>query len=213
MTSAAGASGLPLRMLALGDSYTIGESVPAAQRWPVQLAALLNGEGIPVAAPEIIAQTGWTTDELSVAISAAQPAGRYGLVTLLIGVNNQYRGRDPEEFSLQFKDLLQRSVEFAGHRPDRVLVLSIPDWGVTPFGQQSGRDRAQIANQIDHFNALARAQVRIAGALWVDITDLTREAPTNPALLAADGLHPSGKDYGRWAARALPLVRARLRPE
>lgn len=213
MTSAACAAGLPLRVLALGDSYTIGESVPAAQRWPVQLVVLLNIDGIPAAAPEIIAQTGWTTDELSAAIAAAKPQGPFDLVTLLIGVNNQYRGRDPDEFSQQFKDLLVQAIEFAGHRPDRVLVLSIPDWGVTPFGQQSGRDSAQIATQIDRYNATARAQVEAAGALWVYVTDLTREAPSDPALLAADGLHPSGKDYGRWAARALPLVRSHLRPD
>src|SRR5437763_16852926 len=121
------------RCLALGDSYTIGESVSAADRWPNQLALQLRKDGIDIAYPEIIAKTGWTTDELSSAIDAAKPHGPYALVTLLIGVNNQYRGRDAEQYRKEFVVLLQRSIAFAGNDPKSVLVVSIPDWGVTPF--------------------------------------------------------------------------------
>ena len=139
------------RFLALGDSYTIGESVAEHERWPNQLAEIVK-----TAKPQIIAKTGWTTDELSAAIDAADPQGRFDLVTLLIGVNNQYRGRDAEEYRRQFVGLLNRAIEFAGGKPDRVVVVSIPDWGVTPFAAK--RDRAVIAREIDRFNAINLAE-------------------------------------------------------
>ncbi|MGH8078339.1 MAG: GDSL-type esterase/lipase family protein, partial [Lysobacter sp.] len=143
--------------LALGDSYTIGEGVPEAGRWPVQLAAALRREGIDLADPRIIATTGWTTDELATAIDAAEPVGSFDFVSLLIGVNNQYRGRSVAEYRSEFTALLKRAIGFTGGRADRVLVLSIPDWGVTPFAaaqfaQQQGRDDAQIARELDAFN-------------------------------------------------------------
>jgi hypothetical protein len=142
----------PVKFLALGDSYTIGESVDEAERWPVQLAALLRNQGFSVDDPQIIARTGWTTDELSAAIDAADPQGPYDLVSLLIGVNNQYRGRDSEGYRIEFIALLQRAIGFAGGQPSHVIVLSIPDWGVTPFASNS--DAAKIAAEIDTYNAI-----------------------------------------------------------
>jgi len=136
-----------MRFLALGDSYTIGESVAASERWPVQLARLLREQQITIDDPTIIARTGWTTAELSAGIDRAKPQGVYDLVSLLIGVNNQYRGRSEEEYRREFVSLLQRAIGFADQRPARVLVLSIPDWGVTPFA--GGRDRAAIGVAID----------------------------------------------------------------
>jgi len=196
--------------LALGDSYTIGESVPPAERWPVQLTGLLRGQGLGLGTPTLIARTGWTTDELSAAMDAAALTGPYDLVSLLIGVNNQYRGRAVEEYREQFTALLQRAVGLAGGRPGRVLVLSIPDWGVTPFA--AGRDRAAIAAAIDQYNAVNAEEAARAGAAYVDVTPTSRRAVDQPDLLADDGLHPSGAMYAAWAALALPVVCAALPP-
>lgn len=197
-----------MRFLALGDSYTIGEGVDEAERWPVRLAALLRERGLSVADPQIIARTGWTTDELAAAIDEADPRGPYALVSLLIGVNNQYRGRDAEEYRAQFTDLLRRAIGFAGGDARRVVVLSIPDWGVTPFAE--GRDRARIAAEIDVYNASAREEAVRAGAHWVDVTPQTRAAGADPAFLVSDGLHPSGRSYAEWARLALPAAEQAL---
>jgi lysophospholipase L1-like esterase len=197
-----------LRYLALGDSYTIGESVGAEQRWPVQLAARLREQGLAVGEPQIIARTGWTTDELSAAIDQAAPSGPFDLVSLLIGVNNQYRGRDGQEYRAEFRALLLRAIGFAGGRPGRVIVLSIPDWGVTPFA--AGRDRGRVAGEIDTFNAINRAEAGRAGARYVDITPASRAAAAHPALIAGDGLHPSGVMYAEWVELALPEALAAL---
>jgi len=188
---------IPSRYLALGDSYTIGESVAPEERFPNQLARTLG-----IGEPQIIAKTGWTTDELDAAIDAADPKGPFDLVTLLIGVNNQYRGRSADEYRAQFIALLQRAIGFAGGDAKRVIVVSIPDWGVTPFA--ASRDRAKIAREIDQFNAINREEARRAGARYVDITPISRGA--DPALVAADGLHPSGKQYAEWA-KAIAAVR------
>ncbi|MCL4869599.1 MAG: SGNH/GDSL hydrolase family protein [Anaerolineae bacterium] len=187
------------RFLALGDSYTIGESVSEVERWPMRLAAMLEAVGSPVTVT-IIAQTGWTTDELAAAIEQAAPQGAYDLVSLLIGVNNQYRGRDPSQYQLEFRQLLAKAITFAGGEPGRVIVLSIPDWGVTPFAE--GRDLVQIAQEIDTFNALNRAEAEQQGAAYIDVTPISRQAAADPALIASDGLHPSGKMYGVWAELA-----------
>jgi len=197
-----------MRFLALGDSYTIGESVTPADRWPVQLAGLLRKDGVALDEPQIIATTGWTTDELSAGIDRAAPRGPFDLVSLLIGVNNQYRGRDLAEYALQFDALLGRALQFAGGQPRRVLVLSIPDWGLTPFAR--GRDRAAIGRAIDQFNAVNKAAAQRAGPHYVDVTPISRQAPTDPALVADDGLHPSGKMYAEWARLALPAAREGL---
>ena len=187
-----------VRILALGDSYTIGEAVEANARWPMRLAVMMRARGIAVAEPTIVAATGWTTDELSRGIDSANPVGPFDVVTLLIGVNDQYRGRARDEYRDQFRSLLARAVAFAGGRAVRVLVLSIPDWGLTPFA--AGRDRAQIAAEIDAFNAINRDEATRAGAPYVDVTLISRRATVEPALVAADGLHPSGAMYAAWAA-------------
>lgn len=197
----------PNRFLALGDSYTIGESVAEADRWPNQLARELRRRGVDIGDPEIIARTGWTTDELSAAIDAAAPKGPYSLVTLLIGVNNQYRGRDVEQYRQQFVALLNRAIGFAGGNAKRVIVVSIPDWGVTPFAAQ--RDRAKIGAEIDRFNAINREEALRAGARYVDITPGSRRS--DPSLVAADGLHPSGKAYSEWTGLILPEAEGALR--
>lgn len=196
-----------IRYLALGDSYTIGESVEEAERWPNQLAKLLErspqfaGGGVEVTS---IARTGWTTDELWQGIQARTVSPPYDLVSLLIGVNNQYRGRDIEEYREQFAFLLGKSIEYAGGDANRVIVLSIPDWGVTPFA--ADQDGRQIAMEIDRFNAVNREETEKAGAHYVDITPISREAVHDAAWIAGDGLHPSGKMYTAWAELALPVV-------
>jgi len=197
------------RFLALGDSYTIGESVAVSERWPVQLARQLRNKGIDVADPQIIAKTGWTTDQLSSAIDAAKPNGPYGLGTLLIGVNNQYRGLDAGQYRKEFAALLQRAIAFAGGNPKRVVVVSIPDWGVTPYA--TGRDRAKIAAEIDHFNAINAAETKRACARYADVTPVSRRAATEATLVAPDGLHPSAAMYGQWVTVILPQAEAALK--
>lgn len=196
------------RFLALGDSYTIGEAVTAAERWPVQLTALLRDRGIALAEPEIVAVTGWTTGELSAGIDAAAPRGPFDLVSLLIGVNNQYRGLDVDDYRREFASLLARAVRLAGGRESRVLVVSVPDWSVTPFAE--GHDRTAIASAIDRFNAAGRLEAGRTGARYVDITPGSRAAESDPALLAGDGLHPSGRMYADWARLAFPHALAAL---
>lgn len=200
----------PLRYLALGDSYTIGEGVAHAGRWPLQLTAALRHDGIAIADPQIVATTGWTTDELDAGIDAAAPQGPFALVTLLIGVNNQYRGRALEEYREQFAALLQRAIGFADGRPRRVLAVSIPDWGVTAFAQTPAHDPALIGTQIDAFNTAAQACCQARAVRFVDITAASREGGGSAAMLAADGLHPSAAMYARWTGLLLPAARDAL---
>ncbi|QNP41747.1 SGNH/GDSL hydrolase family protein [Lysobacter solisilvae (ex Woo and Kim 2020)] len=199
-----------LSYLALGDSYTIGEAVPEDGRWPVQLARALREEGIALADPRIIATTGWTTDELDWGIDSAEPLGSFDLVSLLIGVNNQYRNRSAVAYAEEFHTLLQRAVRFARGRADRVLVLSIPDWGVTPFAASDLRDAATIGAEIDAFNAAARTMCGKEGVAFVDITPASREHGTEAGMVAADGLHPSAAMYALWTQAALPVARKLL---
>jgi lysophospholipase L1-like esterase len=196
--------------LALGDSYTIGEGVAASGRWPELLAQALRAEGIDLAAPRVIAATGWTTDELSAAIDAAGDLGKWGFVSLLVGVNNQYRGRGLDDYRDGFTALLVRAIAFAGGISGRVLVLSIPDWGITPFGAASGRDLAQVSRELDAFNAEAREICEAHGVAFVDITGVSRERGGEPAMLAEDGLHPSTSMHALWTALALPVARRLL---
>jgi lysophospholipase L1-like esterase len=198
----------PVRFLALGDSYTIGESVEEAERWPNQLARALRAAGQDVGDPQIIATTGWTTDELSAGIDAAKPQRPYQLVTLLIGVNDQYRGRPVENFRPPFVKLLDRAIALAGNRPARVIVVSIPDYGVTPFA--AGRDRGGIARELDAYNAACAAAAARRGVAFVDITPGSREAAEDRGLVAEDGLHPSGKMYAKWVEQILPVARKAL---
>jgi lysophospholipase L1-like esterase len=196
--------------LALGDSYTIGEGVEAAERWPAQLAALLQAQGIALDPPQIVARTGWTTDELAAAMDTHAFKPPYALVTLLIGVNNQYRGRDLENYRVEFRHLLERAITLSGNRPQRVIVVSIPDWGVTGFGRGSRRDRSQIAHEIDAYNA-ANAQIaKLLQVRHVDVTAVSRDGADNAEALVADGLHPSAGMYRRWANLILPAAQSAL---
>lgn len=195
--------------LALGDSYTIGESVPESDRWPVQLANQLREQDLAdFAEPIIIAKTGWTAGELAEAIGTTNPKGPFDLVTLLIGVNNQYRGLPLDEYQHEFRDLLSTATRLAGGNADHVIVLSIPDWSATSFAE--GRDRIRIASEIDAFNAVNLAEAMKAGARYVDITPISRRAATDGGLIAGDGLHPSGKMYREWAELVLPEALAAL---
>ena len=194
-----------LKYLALGDSYTIGEGVAESQRYPVQLGDSLKKYDILLDSIRIIARTGWTTDELFRAIDQATLTPPYDLVTLLIGVNNQYRGRTPENYRQEFSQLLARAISFAGNDPKSVIVLSIPDWGVTPFAQ--GRDRESIARDVDVFNAINQQETLNAGAFYVNVTPVSRDAVSRPELLAPDGLHPSGLMYAMWVNDLLPFAR------
>ncbi len=196
----------PLRCLALGDSYTIGEGVAENQRWPVQLATRLRTQDIPLANPEIIAMTGWTTDELAVGIDKAHLLGPYDFVSLLIGVNNQYRGRSLDEYQQQFRGLLQRAIAFGAGDASRVLVVSIPDWSVTPFA--TGREDTTISSEIDSFNAANREETERTSAGYLDITPLSG---TQGKMVVEDDLHPNGKAYAAWAELALPIAHAMLR--
>jgi lysophospholipase L1-like esterase len=193
-----------LRYLALGDSYTIGEGVQPGERWPVQLAQALRSLGLPIGDPSLIARTGWTTGDLLTGIQLADPTGPFELVSLQIGVNNQYQGGDLATYRREFLDLLEAAIALTGGEPERVMVLSIPDWGVTPFAD--GRDREQIAAEINAFNALNRAESKRLGARYVDVTPISRLAGLDAGLLAADGLHPSGKMYAAWVEQALPAA-------
>src|SRR5439155_10219216 len=172
-----------LRWLALGDSYTIGEGVEPEDGWPVRLAALLRLEGFEIADPEILARTGWTTDDLGAGMDRAALRGTYDLVSLLVGVNDQYRGGEAEEYRPRFRAVLRRAVSLSGGGAGRVLVLAIPDWGATPFAE--GRDRARIAAGIDRFNEVNRAETDSAGARYVDVTRASRHAGSygSPALV------------------------------
>ena len=193
-----------MKYLALGDSYTIGESVEFMDRFPVQLVNKLKFEGINFNMPKIIAKTGWTTGELIEEIAKEQPTNKYDLVTLLIGVNNQYRGLDISTYKQEFDFLLQKSIEFAGGDNQKVIVVSIPDYGVTPFGQKKGRKK--IGEAIDHYNDVNLEITNSYGVTYIDVTKISRTAYRKMSLIAQDGLHPSGEMYGQWVEEILPAV-------
>jgi lysophospholipase L1-like esterase len=192
------------RFLALGDSYTIGEGVTDEERWPSHLTRLLQSRGIEIGEPHVVARTAWTTDELADAIDGEQVTGPFALVSLLVGVNDQYRSRPVRSFEAEFEKLVARSGAFAGGDISRVIVLSIPDWGATPFAE--GRDRALIAAEIGAYNERARELATAAGAHWVDITAVSRAMLTDQTLVAVDGLHPTGEMYRLWAEQILPTA-------
>jgi lysophospholipase L1-like esterase len=194
--------------LALGDSYTIGESVLLHENFPYQTVQLLRNAGYFFNSPEIIAKTGWTTDELQAAINDHKFLPKYDFVTLLIGVNNQYRGRPVESYQSEFEDLLKRGIQFAGNDTSHVFVLSIPDWGVTPFAE--GRNRKQIAKDIDAYNAANKIISEKYKVNYIEVTAGTREATNDPTLLAADGLHPSVKEYKRWTVKLYDKIKLQL---
>ncbi|HEY1005823.1 MAG TPA: SGNH/GDSL hydrolase family protein [Sphingobacteriaceae bacterium] len=191
-----------VRYLALGDSYTVGEAVDKELSFPFQLAGRLAGRAEVI--PTVVARTGWTTDELLQGLEESGVSGTFDLVTLLIGVNNQYREYDLQAFRTEFSELLTRALGFAGGRKERVMVISIPDWGVTPFASGDKRSAAEIAAQIDRFNGICREVAGNAGIRFLSITEDSRRAASDPELTAADGLHPSGSMYGEWADRLAP---------
>ncbi|MCK8491710.1 SGNH/GDSL hydrolase family protein [Spirosoma sp. RP8] len=194
--------------LSLGDSYTIGESVSESARWSVQLADLLRKDGLDIAKPDIIARTGWTTAELQDAIKASGNQKTYDLVSLLIGVNNQYRGQSKDRYQTELRQLLQTATRFAGGKANHVFVLSIPDWGQSPYAQ--GRNQKQITEEIDAFNAIAEQECKAAGIAYVNITPITRQAADDDNQFASDGLHYSSKQMRQWAEAALPTAKSLL---
>ena len=192
-----------IRYLALGDSYTIGEKVASRNRWPIQLSELLRNEGID---PDvtIIARTGWTVQELWEGIQANPPEGTYDMVSLLIGVNDQYRGYPVDGYREDFRFMLNKAIEYAGGDPKRVVVLSIPDWAFTPFA--GGQDSEPISLKIDEFNAINLEETQNAGAYYVDVTIISRMGLDDFELITGDRLHPSGKMYAMWAEKTLPIA-------
>lgn len=192
-----------LQFLALGDSYTIGESVAASERWPAQLVSVLREKDIDIADPQIIATTGWRTDELKNAIEKAELGNHYDLVSLLIGVNNQYQGKPAEQYAVEFQGLLQTAVTLAGGKKENVFVVSIPDYGYTPFGQPR---QQEITKALDQFNDLNKEIADRAGVKYVNITDISRNGLSQPDLVAGDGLHPSGKMYTLWVERIVKAL-------
>lgn len=200
-----------LTYLALGDSYTIGESVPQEQSFPYQLAARLRASNHIVNKPDIIAVTGWTTGDLKQGITQRDIIKHdYNIVTLLIGVNNQYRGYSIEDYRKEFIELLSSAINYAGGKKQHVFVLSIPDWGVTPYARNGGFDAKKVGDDIDRFNAINKEETKRMGVTYVDITPASRRATYAPDLIAPDGLHPSGSMYALWVAQLLPVVNAQL---
>lgn len=186
-------------MLCLGDSYTIGELVEEYECFPMQTVALLKQKQIEFAKPELIAKTGWTTDELASAIKQADLKTKFDFVTLLIGVNNEYRGRSAGNYRKEFRELLNTATDYANGNPSHVFVISIPDWGVTPFGNKDLRGEKNIGEEIDLFNTINKEESKKAEVRYVDITPVSKQAKTNTALIAKDGLHPSIMMYSEWA--------------
>jgi lysophospholipase L1-like esterase len=193
-------SSMSIRFLALGDSYTIGESVQEKDRWPEQLAVALRAKGKKIEKPQIIAVTGWRTDQLKKAIAEAHLKNEYGLVALLIGVNNQYQGKSAESYRPEFEELLNTAVMLAGGKKEKVFVISIPDYGYTPFGKSK---QPTISKEIDQFNKVNKSITLKMGIQYFNITDLTRQGIEKPEYVAADGLHPSGKMYMLWVERII----------
>jgi lysophospholipase L1-like esterase len=201
ITSLAMAQNLPekktLKFLALGDSYTIGESVSDSQRWPVQLVSKLREQGYQFSEPFIIATTGWRTDDLKRAIDQAKPKKNYDLVSLLIGVNNQYQGKSAKSYEPEFEELLNIAIQHAGDDKSKVFVVSIPDYGFTPFSKPK---QEAITTVIDEFNAVNKRITEKYGITYINITDISRQGLEKPDLVAEDGLHPSGKMYAEWVS-------------
>ena len=184
-----------VKFLALGDSYTIGESVPQSERWPVQLIDALRKLQVECFDAKIIATTGWRTDQLKSAVKAANLTKDYTLVSLLIGVNNQYQGMSANSYTPEFQELLKMAIELAGNDKSKVFVVSIPDYGYTPFGKSN---QPAISKGIDEFNDANRSIAQILGVHYFNITDISRKGLAEPDLVAGDGLHPSGKMYSQW---------------
>jgi lysophospholipase L1-like esterase len=194
--------------LALGDSYTIGESVSESGRYPVQTVNLLRLRNIKINDPDIIAVTGWTTRNLIKALDNNPPKKNYSMVSLLIGVNNQYQHQGIEEYKTEFTELLNRSIAYAGDNKSHVFVVSIPDYSVTPFAVNL--DTAKIAKEIDEFNEINKTISLNAGVHYLDIIPVSREAKNNLLLIAGDGLHPSAYQYEQWSKLLAPMMQQEL---
>ena len=195
--------------LALGDSYTIGEALLPAENFPSQVVHILRNEGFDFSAPEIIAKTGWTTNDLQNAIEQYHFRPSYDFVTLLIGVNNQYRGGKTDEYRSEFENLLKQAIQFTDGKNKRVIVLSIPDWGVTSFAKD--RDKKKISKEIEAYNIINKIIAEKFKVNYIDITPGTKGAANDPDLLAADGLHPSAKEYFRWAKKTASVFKQQLK--
>ncbi|TDO28041.1 SGNH/GDSL hydrolase family protein [Sediminibacterium goheungense] len=190
--------------LALGDSYTIGESVPLHEGFPYQVVQILRKKGLHFHAPEVVAKTGWTSFELADHILHTQLNEQYDFVSLLIGVNNQYRGLPVADFREEFDYLLKKAIHFAGNKPERVIVLSIPDWGITPFA--AGKDSKAISEAIDNFNQVCEEGTKKLGGHFINITAQTRMAKDDSSLLASDQLHYSAKSHAVWAEQVVKII-------
>ncbi len=197
-----------IKILALGDSYTIGEGVKQSESWPMQLVSQLRKDNLKVDTPQIIAVTGWTTTNLMSAIEKSRLEEQYDLVTLLIGVNDQFQGFSEESYTTNFEKLLLKAVGLAGGRHDRVIVISIPDYSVTPFGKRF--DPARIRAEIERFNEINNKIAVEKGVRYVNVTEISRRAAEDPTLLASDGLHPSAKMYAEWVELTVPVARSML---
>ncbi|RTL59900.1 MAG: SGNH/GDSL hydrolase family protein [Sphingobacteriales bacterium] len=196
-------------LLCLGDSYTIGELVPLHDSFPYQTIQLLRKAGLHFHAPEIIAKTGWTTFELAEHLIHTQLEKQYDFVTLLIGVNNQYRGLSIDDFKNDFDFLLKKAVHLSGENPERIIVLSIPDWGVTPFAVSNNQQ--QIASEIDAYNQICEAAAKKQHCHFINITSSQREDGNKAEFLASDKLHPSGKEYAKWAEQVSTIIKDQLK--
>ncbi|MFP5082025.1 SGNH/GDSL hydrolase family protein [Pedobacter sp. JCM 36344] len=203
---------MKLDYLALGDSYTIGESVQASESFPLQLAAQLGTNGLIINPPTIIARTGWTTSELQEGIRLSGVIQKFDFVTLLIGVNNQFRKDSKDVYRKEFRELLKTAIDYAKGNKARVFVVSIPDWGVTPFGKRSGRIQQEISTEIDDFNRICKEETLAMGIDYTDITPASRTAASDLSLIATDGLHPSGKMYKDWAINIAPAIIKAFKP-
>ncbi|MBD0366111.1 MAG: SGNH/GDSL hydrolase family protein [Flavisolibacter sp.] len=195
--------------LALGDSYTIGEGVTLYHSFPYQVVQILRRSNYHFSAPEIMAQTGWTSDELMASLDTYHFLPKYDIVSLLIGVNNQYRGRLLEEYKLDFENLLKKSIHLAGSKKENVLVLSIPDYSTTPLRQ--GKDPDKIAKEIDLFNSLNKAISVQYKVPYIDVTSIGRLEKKDETYLSADNLHPSKKEYTLWAEKVADVILAMLK--
>ncbi len=196
-------------LLALGDSYTIGEAVPLHESFPYQTIQLLRKNGLHFHAPEIVAQTGWTTFELAEHILHTKLDEHYDFVTLLIGVNNQYRGLSAEDYKTDFEFLLKKAVHFAGEKNNHVIVLSIPDWGATPFAKV--RNTKKIAEEIEAFNLINKNISMQHKVHYVEITESSKDANGDSSLLAKDGLHYSAKEYTKWAKEVATILESLIK--
>jgi phospholipase/lecithinase/hemolysin len=195
-------------LLCLGDSYTVGEGVPLHQSFPYQTVQLLRKGGVAIHAPEIVAQTGWTTFELAEFLIHHAFEQQYDFVTLLVGVNNQYRGLPVEDFMEDFDFLLKKAISLCAAHEKQVVALSIPDWGVTPFAV--GKNHTDIAREIDAFNSSAAMLAAKYNVAWINITDAYRQNGAQPEMLAADRLHPSHLVYADWAYSVCDFVKEKL---